>query len=74
MKKIRALKMATISQQDVKTATKVFYINYQSRGLVTIRRNKRKMLNFGQISANNFHNLNLNFHNLTFRACANFDG
>ena len=66
--------MANISQQDVKTVTNVFYITYQSRGLVTLRRNKRKMLNFGQISASNFHNLNLNFHNLTFRACPNFDG
>ena len=34
---------------------------------------KRKSHNCGQLSVNNFHNLNLNFHNLIFRTCVNFD-
>ena len=34
---------------------------------------QRKLHNFGRISANNFHCLNINFRNLRFSACVNFD-
>ena len=34
---------------------------------------KRKLHKFGQKIVNNFHNLNLKFHNLIFRACVKFD-
>ena len=53
VKKFRAIKIVIISQQDLKTASKVS--TCQSPGLVpTCEASKRKLHIFGQIGINNF--------------------
>ena len=59
VKKYIALKMAIISQQDIKTAPENSEFACQLLGLVTLLgTSKREQHNFGQISVNNFHNMN----------------
>ena len=61
-------------RKDIKPASQ-FLISLDNHEDLTlsIETSKRKLHNFGQISVNDFHNLNLNFQNLRLSACLNLD-